>query len=196
MFENACLFTVRHEEENGITFIHISRLNDWGGKCYLLSNQLRDTISDQYSTCFQDGYNFLNIGKKQENAEDRPCSITRMNRIFYFQLPENAVDFLRHGSGSRSFLCYDRVTYPKMDFSQAQDTLKKIIENPKTRRALCKAMETSFRWPDICENHKIRFYPDGGVNFFWREFYDDKPAMCGGLIYSEYNGHSRYSVHT
>ena len=61
MFENACLFAIRHEEENGITFIHISRLNDWGGKCYLLSDQLRNSISDQYSTFFKDGYNFLDI---------------------------------------------------------------------------------------------------------------------------------------
>ena len=194
MFENACLFKIIHRE-NGVTCIHISRLNNWGGEYYLLSDQLRDTISDQYNTCFQDGYRFLNIGRKQENDEDRSCSITRANRTFYFHLPENAVDFLRHGSGSRSFLCYDRVTYPKMDFSQTQN-LKRVIENPKTRRALCKAMKTSFRWPDVCENHEIRFYSDGGVNFFWREFYDDKPSMCGGLIYSEYNGHSRYSVHT
>lgn len=195
MFENACLFKIIHRE-NGVTCIHVSRLNNWGGEYYLLSDQLRDTISDQYNTCFQDGYRFLNIGRKQENDEDRSCSITRANRTFYFHLPENAVDFLRHGSGSRSFLCCDRVAYPKMDFSQAQGTLKKVIENPKTRRALCKAMKTSFRWPDVCENHEIRFYPDGGVNFFWREFYDDEPSMCGGLIYSEYNGHSRYSVHT
>lgn len=194
MFENACLFKIIHRE-NGVTCIHISRLNNWGGEYYLLSDQLRDTISDQYNTCFQDGYRFLNIGRKQENDEDRSCSITRANRTFYFHLPENAVDFLRHGSGSRSFLCCDRVAYPKMDFSQAQN-LKRVIENPKTRRALCKAMKTSFRWPDVCENHEIRFYSDGGVNFFWREFYDDKPSMCGGLIYSEYNGHSRYSVHT
>lgn len=195
MFENACLFKIIHRE-NGVTCIPIIRLNNWGGEYYLLSDQLRDTISDQYNTCFQDGCRFLNIGRKQENDEDRSCSITRANRTFYFHLPENAVDFLRHGSGSRSFLCYDRVTYPKMDFSQAQGTLKKVIENPKTRRALCKAMKTSFRWPDVCENHEIRFYSDGGVNFFWREFYDDEPSMCGGLIYSEYNGHSRYSVHT
>lgn len=195
MFENACLFKIIYRE-NDVTCIHIRRLNDWGGEYYLLSDQLRDTISDQYNTCFQDGYMFLNIGRKQENDEDRSCSITRANRTFHFQLPENAVDFLRHGSGSRSFLCCDRVTCPKMDFSQAQSTLKKAIKNPKTRRALCKAMGTSFRWHDTCENHEIRFYPDGGVNFFWREFYDNEPAMCGGLIYSEYNGHSRYSVHT
>lgn len=195
MFENACLFKIVHRE-NGVTCIHIRRLNNWGGEYCLLSDQLRDTISDQYNTCFQDGYRFLNIGRKQENDEDRSCSITRSNRTFHFQLPENAVDFLRHGSGSRSFLCCDRVTYPKMDFSQAQGTLKKAIENSKTRRALCKAMGTSFRWPDTCENHEIRFYSDGGMNFFWREFYDDEPSMCGGLIYSEYNGHSRYSVHT
>ena len=196
MFENACLFTV-NQKENDVTFIRIRiPMNFFHTfepcleyEYYLLSNQLRDTISDQYSTCFQDGYNFLNIGKK-------PCSATRTNHTFHFRLPENAVDFLRHGSGSRSFLCCDRVTYPKMDFSQAQGTLKKVIENPKTRRALCQAMKTSFRWPDVCENHEIRFYSDGGVNFFWREFYDDKPSMCGGLIYSEYNGHSRYSVHT
>ena len=50
MFENACLFKVQHEEENGITFIRVSRLNGWGGKYCLLSDQLRDTISDQYST--------------------------------------------------------------------------------------------------------------------------------------------------
>lgn len=195
MFENACLFTVKHEKENGITFIRISRLNNWGGEYYLLSDQLRDTISDQYNTCFQDGYSFLNIGRKQKN-EDRQCSITRTNRTFHFLLPENAVDFLRHGSGSRSFLYYDRITYPKMNFSQAQATLKKIIENPKARRALCKTLKTSFRWPDICENHEIRFYPDGGLNFFWREFYGDKPGISGGLIYSEYNGRSEYSVHT
>lgn len=195
MFENACLFTIKHEAENGITFIRISRLNRWGSEYCLLSDQLRDTISDQYSTCFQDGYSFLNIGRKQENG-DRQCSATRMNYTFHFQLPEKAVDFLRHGSGSRSFLCYDRIAYPKMDFSQAQPTLKKITENPEARRALCKAMGTSFRWPDTCENHEIRFYPDGGLNFFWREFYGDKPSMCGGLIYSEYNGRSGYSVHT
>lgn len=163
---------------------------------YLLSNQLRDTISDQYSTCFQDGYNFLNIGKKQENAEDRPCSITRMNRIFYFQLPEKAVDFFRYGSGSRSFLCYDHYTYPKMDFTYAQPVLRKAAKIPEARRALCKAMKTSFRWPDTYEDHEIRFYSDGGLNFFWREFYGDKPGISGGLIYSEYNGRSEYSVHT
>ena len=195
MFENACLFTVCHME-NDVTSIRISRLNGWGGEYYLLSDQLRDTISDQYSTCFQDGYSFLNIGRKQENDEDRPCSITRTNHTFYFQLPENAVDFLRHGSGSRSFLCYDRIAYPKMNFFQAQATLKKITENPEARRALCKALKTSFRWPDTREDHEIRFYPDGGLNFFWREFYGDKPSMCGGLIYSEYNGRSGYSVHT
>lgn len=196
MFENACLFTIRHEEGNGITIIHISRLNDWGGKYYLLSNQLRDTISDQYSTCFQDGYSFLNIGQKQENDEDRTCSITRTRRAFYFQLPEKAVDFLRHGSGSRSFLCYDQYTYPKMDFTYAQPVLRKIAKIPKARHALCKTLQTSFRWPDTREDHEIRFYPDGGLNFFWREFYGDKPSMCGGLIYSEYNGRSEYSVHT
>lgn len=195
MFENAWLFTVKHME-NDVTSICISRLNGWGGEYYLLSDQLRDTISNQYSTCFQDGYSFLNIGRKQENDEDRPCSITRMNYTFHFQLPEKAVDFLRHGSGSRSFLCYDRIAYPKMDFFQAQPTLKKIIENPKARRALCKALKTSFRWPDTREDHEIRFYSDGGLNFFWREFYGDRPAMCGGLIYSEYNGRSEYSVHT
>lgn len=165
-------------------------------ECYLLSNQLRDTISDQYSTCFQDGYNFLNIGRKQENDEDRPCSITRMNHTFYFQLPEKAVDFLRHGSGSRSFLCYDQYTYPKMDFTYAQPVLRKIAKIPKARHALCKALKTSFRWPDSCEDHEIRFYSDGGLSFFWREFYGDKPSMCGGPIYSEYNGRSEYSVHT
>ena len=194
MFENACLFTVCHME-NDVTSIRISRLNHWGGEYYLLSDQLRDTISDQYRTCFQDGFSFLNIGSRQENG-DRQCSATRTNHMFYFQLPEKAVDFLRHGSGSRSFLCYDRIAYPKMDFSQAQPTLKKITENPEARRALCKALKTSFRWPDTREDHEIRFYPDGGLNFFWREFYGDRPAMCGGLIYSEYNGRSKYSVHT
>lgn len=196
MFENACLFSVRHEEENSITCIRISRLNGWGGEYYLLSDQLRDTISDQYNTCFQDGYRFLNIGRKQENDEDRTCSITRTNHTFHFQLPEKAVDFLRHGSGSRSFLCYDQYTYPKMDFTYAQPVLRKIAKMPKARRALCKALKTSFRWPDSCEDHEIRFYSDGGLNFFWREFYGDKPSLCGGLIYSEYNGRSEYSVHT
>lgn len=194
MFENACLFTVHHME-NDVTFIRISRLNRWGSEYYLLSDQLRDTISEQYRTCFQDGFSFLNIGSKQENG-DRQCSATRTNHTFHFQLPENAVDFLRHGSGSRSFLCYDRIAYPKMNFSQAQPTLKKIAENPEARRALCKALTNSFQWPDTREDHEIRFYPDGGLNFFWREFYGDRPAMCGGLIYSEYNGRSEYSVHT
>ena len=80
MFENACLFTVHHME-NGVTFIRISRLNYWGSEYYLLSDQLRDTISDQYRTCFQDGFSFLNIGSRQENGE-RQCSATRTITCF------------------------------------------------------------------------------------------------------------------
>lgn len=204
MFENACLFTVSHRE-NSTTSVHF-----WIPPAYYSASEpssaprmiyqlwfspkkLNRTISDEFSTCLRSGEYFLEIGSKAGKA--RLCSIFYRRSRFLFQLPEKAVDFLRHGSGSRSFLCYDQYTYPKMDFSQAQN-LKKVIENPKTRRALRKAMGTSFRWLDVCENHEIRFYSDGGVNFFWREFYGDKPAMCGGLIYSEYDGRSRYSVHT
>lgn len=201
MFENACLLTV-NQKENDVTFIRIRiPMNFFRTfepcleyEYYLLSNQLRDTISDQYRTCFQDGFSFLNIGRKENG--DLQCSATRTNHTFHFQLPEKAVDFLRHGSGSRSFLCYDQYTYPKMDFTYAQPVLRKIAKIPKARHALCKTLQTSFRWPDTREDHEIRFYPDGGLNFFWREFYGDKPSMCGGLIYSEYNGRSGYSVHT
>ena len=205
MFENACLLTVSHRE-NSTTSVHF-----WIPPAYYCTSEpssaprmiyqlwfspkkLNRTISDEFSTCLRSGEYFLEIGSKAGKA--RLCSFFYRRSRFLFQLPEKAVDFLRYGSGSRSFLCYDHYTYPKMDFTYAQPVLRKIAKIPKARRALCKAMGTSFRWPDTCEDHEIRFYSDGGLNFFWREFYGDKPGISGGLIYSEYNGRSEYSVHT
>lgn len=205
MFENACLLTIKHQE-NGVTSVHLwippthyhtaesSSAPRMAYQLWFSPKKLNRTINDEFSTCLRSGEYFLEIGNK--GGKVRLCSIFYKLSRFPFQLPEKAVDFLRHGSGSRSFLCYDQYTYPKMDFTYAQPVLRKIAKMPKARRALCKALKTSFRWPDSCEDHEIRFYSDGGLNFFWREFYGDKPSMCGGLIYSEYNGRSEYSVHT
>ena len=205
MFDNACLLTVSHRE-NSNTSVHFwippahyytSEPSSAPRMIYQLwfsPKKLNRTISDEFSTCLRSGEYFLEIGSKAGKA--RLCSIFYKLSRFPFQLPEKAVDFLRYGSGSRSFLCYDHYTYPKMDFTYAQPVLRKIAKIPEARRALCKAMKTSFRWPDTCEDHEIRFYSDGGLNFFWREFYGDKPGISGGLIYSEYNGRSEYSVHT
>ena len=86
MFENACLLTV-NQKENDVTFIRIRiPMNFFRTfepcleyEYYLLSNQLRDTISDQYRTCFQDGFSFLNIGRKENGDRNAllPGRITR-----------------------------------------------------------------------------------------------------------------------
>lgn len=203
MFDNACLVTIDHNDPMVVRF----RIRLRGDKVqsfatylkyeYLLPlDQLHAQLHPKFSTCFDDMGQFLKIGPIC--GLRIPCKAYRGNASFSFDLPAEAFDFLRHGNGVKSYLCHDRkfVFYPRLDFSGAQKTLRAVSDNPKTRRALCKAMKISFRWPDVRENHEIRFYSDGGMNFFWREFYDDGPSMCGGLIYSEYNGHSRYSVHT
>ena len=163
MFENACLLTIKHQE-NDVTSVHFwippayystsepSSVPRMIYQLWFSPKKLNRTISDEFSTCLHSGEYFLEIGRK--SGKTRLCSIFYRRSRFLFQLPEKAVDFLRYGSGSRSFLCYDHYTYPKMDFTYAQSVLRKAAKIPKARRALCKAMKTSFRWPDTCEDMK------------------------------------------
>ena len=59
----------------------------------------------------------------------------------------------------------------------------------RQRRAFCKALRRgSVQWP----NTTTDVYADGTRSFFFRT----NDGLCGGLIYSDYNGKSIYSVHT
>lgn len=204
MFDNACLVTIDHNDPMVVRF----RIRLRGDKIqafatylkyeYLLPlDQLHAQLHPKFSTCFDDMDQFLKIGPIC--GPRIPCKAYRGNASFSFDLPAEAFDFLRHGNGVKSYLCHDRkfVFYPRLDFSGAQKTLQAVSENPKARRALCKALRNSFRWLDAYKD-EIRFFWDGGKNFFWREYLDgqQRTGMCGGLIYSEYDGKAQYSMHT
>lgn len=202
MFDNACLVIINHYDPD-LTRIHIRLAGDavqifapnLKYEYTLLTRQIRRQLSSEYPTCFRDAHQFLEIGRIYDGVA--PCIAWCGSLSFSFALPPEAVEFLKDGKGIKSYLCYDGkfVQFPRLDFSQAQKTLQAVAKDPKARRALSKALRNSFRWPNSVKS-EIRFFWDGGKNFFWREYVGSTPGMCGGLIYSEYNGKAQYSMHT
>lgn len=202
MFDNACLVTINHDDPD-LTRIHVRLAGDamqifapdLKYEYTLLTRQVRRQLCREYSTCFRDAHRFLEIGRTCDAVV--PCIAWCGSCSFSFTLPAEAVEFLKDGKGIKSYLCYDRkfVQLPRLDFSQAQKTLQAVSENPKARRALSKALRNSFRWPNSVKS-EIRFFWDGGKNFFWWEYVGNTVGMCGGLIYSEYDGKAQYTMHT
>lgn len=109
---------------------------------------------------------------------------------------EEFSEFLRVNEGSWKCLSQKPIRRkPKLDFSNAQERLQKIVANPQLRKKIAHALGKNFDWPDA---KVIYFFSDYiPYSFFFREEkLDDSPGICGGLVYHEYDGESYYSVHT
>ena len=85
---------------------------------------------------------------------------------------------------------------PRLVFDGNRANLKAAIGNPRVRRKLGKALMANFNWPDADEVHLTNdFVP---YSFFFREYQNDRPCLCGGLILhgQEDMDKAYYGIHT
>ena len=82
----------------------------------------------------------------------------------------------------------------KIDASRAQETLRRILQKSRIKRAFSKAMRACFAWP----GEEITLMDDGGYNFYFVT--KSGFPKNGGLILSGTTRHGHhcfyYSVHT
>ena len=85
---------------------------------------------------------------------------------------------------------------PRLVFEGNRENLRAAIDNPLNRHKLGKALMQNFNWPDADEIHLYNdFVPH---LFFFREFRNDQPCLCGGLILHNQEDMSKayYGIHT
>ncbi len=85
---------------------------------------------------------------------------------------------------------------PKLVFDGNRDNLKAAISDQRVRHKLGKALMANFNWSDSEEVHIYNdFVP---YSFFWREFRNGRPCLCGGLILHGQEDMSKayYGIHT
>lgn len=84
---------------------------------------------------------------------------------------------------------------PRLIFC-GQENLHDALRRKAVRRKLVRFLRDHFQWGSSDE---IRFYNDFvSYSFFFREFRDGQPGMCGGLILhgQENMARAQYSIHT
>ena len=85
---------------------------------------------------------------------------------------------------------------PRITFAGSRENLRAAIGDRHIRHKLGKALMANFNWPGSDE---IRLYNDfTPYSFFFREFRNGCPRLCGGLILhnQEDMGRAYYGIHT
>lgn len=105
----------------------------------------------------------------------------------------------REPDGPRDFkaLSLDASGYrPRLVFDGNRANLKAAVGDPLIRRKLGKALMNNFNWAGADEIHMMNdFVP---YSFFFLEYRDGKPCLCGGLILHGQEDLSKayYGIHT
>ena len=93
------------------------------------------------------------------------------------------LDACRQPDGPKEFKAVSlepRRGRPRLVFAGGRENLRAAIVDRRIRHKLGKALMANFNWPGAEE---VRFYNDFvPYSFFFREFRDGNPVMCGGLI--------------
>lgn len=87
-------------------------------------------------------------------------------------------------------------TRPRLVFDGDRANLRAAVGDHAVRRKLGKALMANFNWPGADE---VRLYNDfTPYSFFFREFQDGRPCLCGGLILHGQEDMSKayYGIHT
>lgn len=85
---------------------------------------------------------------------------------------------------------------PHVNTTRANKVIRNALGNKLKKRALSKAMRDNFKWPGTKE---IILTSDGNNDFYFKEVLEGTLAncgICGGLIFSNYNGKYMYTMHT
>lgn len=109
-------------------------------------------------------------------------------------------DFLEHsaqpdGPKACNVLSLEPIEKPCLVFC-AQENLHAALGNPTVRRKLLRFLRNNFNWTG---SEKVCFYNDvAPYSFFFREFRNGRPGMCGGLIFHGQKDleKANYSIHT
>lgn len=105
----------------------------------------------------------------------------------------------RHPDGPKDFKAISLDVHrgrPRLVFDGNRANLKAAIGDPLVRRKLGKALMTNFQWPDADE---VCLYNDCvPYSFFFREYRNGRPCLCGGLILHGQEDMSKayYGIHT
>ena len=105
----------------------------------------------------------------------------------------------RQPDGPRKFKAISIVSHdrPKLVFTGGRENLRAAIAHPHIRHKLGKALATNFNWPCADEVRLANdFVP---YSFFFQEFRNGRPCLCGGLILhsqEEDMGKAYYGIHT
>lgn len=114
---------------------------------------------------------------------------------------EKLMAFVRDSArddGPKEWRCLtapSRRTQPPFVF-RCSERLRECLENKAVRRMLVKFLQRNFMWPRA---ERIEFYSDFmPYSFFFQEYCNGKPAMCGGVILHGRDDMSTayYSIHT
>ena len=109
------------------------------------------------------------------------------------------LDACRQPDGPKEFKAVSlgpRRDRPRLVFAGNRENLKAAVADRRVRRKLGKALMANFNWPDADEIRLANdFVP---YSFFFREFRDGRPVMCGGLILhgQEDMSKAHYQIHT
>ena len=109
------------------------------------------------------------------------------------------LDACRQPDGPKEFKAVSlgpRRDRPRLVFAGNRENLKAAVADRRVRHKLGKALMANFNWPDADE---IRLGNDSvPYSFFFREFRDERPVMCGGLILhgQEDMSKAHYQIHT
>ena len=109
------------------------------------------------------------------------------------------LDACRQPDGPKDFKAISlepRRDRPRLVFSGSKANLRAAVADRRIRHKLGKALMAHFNWPDADE---IRIFDDFVPrSFFFREYRDGNPVMCGGLILhgQEDMAKAYYGLHT
>ena len=109
------------------------------------------------------------------------------------------LDACRQPDGPKEFKAVSlgpRRERPCLVFAGGRENLKAAVADRRVRHTLGKALMANFHWPDADE---IRLGNDFvPYSFFFREFRNGHPVMCGGLILHGQEDMSKayYGIHT
>ncbi len=99
------------------------------------------------------------------------------------------------GATEWKVLSVEDAPMPRMIF-QSTENLHAALSHRTVRRRLVRFLRDNFKWP---WSEEIRFYNDSQpYSFFFREFRNGRPSICGGLILhgQENMDKAYYSIHT
>ena len=176
-----------------ICYSELDRLRDEG---YIISSDIRSfvkiSLDEKHDRIVFDFTWLVGYGSGRVEGTEQAVEL-RWSRFREF------LDACRQPDGPKEFKAVSldvRGSRPRLIFDGNRENLRAAIGDRRVRHKLGKALMANFNWPDADEVHI--FNDIVPYSFFFREFRDGHPVMCGGLILhgQEDMDKAHYGIHT